>query len=68
MPAKVSHPIPTRNVVFVILVASLGYFIDIYDIVIFSIVRVQSFQDIGITGEKMRPVENTFSICKWEAC
>lgn len=54
MPAKVSHPIPTRNVVFVILVASLGYFIDIYDIVIFSIVRIQSFQDIGITGEKMR--------------
>lgn len=42
------------NVAFVVLVASLGYFIDIYDIVIFSIVRVESFQDIGISPEKMR--------------
>ena len=43
-----------RNVVFIIIVASLGYFVDIYDLVIFSIVRVQSFQDIGIPAEAMR--------------
>lgn len=43
-----------RNVVFIILVASLGYFVDIYDLVIFSIVRIQSFQDIGIPEEAMR--------------
>lgn len=42
------------NVLFVILVASFGYFIDIYDIVIFSIVRIDSFKDIGIPFEKMR--------------
>lgn len=43
-----------RNTVFIILVASLGYFVDIYDLVVFSIVRIASFQDIGIAGEKMR--------------
>lgn len=43
-----------RHTYFIILVASLGYFVDIYDIVIFSIVRVQSFQDIGIAVDKMR--------------
>lgn len=43
-----------RNTLFIILVASLGYFVDIYDLVIFSIVRIASFQDIGIAEEKMR--------------
>jgi len=37
-----------------VLVASLGYFVDIYDLIIFSIVRVASFQDIGIPEEQMR--------------
>jgi len=37
-----------------ILVASLGYFVDIYDLVIFSIVRIPSFQDIGIAENAMR--------------
>ncbi|MBW7888640.1 MAG: MFS transporter [Bacteroidetes bacterium] len=43
-----------RNVLFIILVASLGYFVDIYDLVIFSIVRIQSFHDIGIASDAMR--------------
>ena len=43
-----------KNVIFIIIVASLGYFVDIYDLVIFSIVRVQSFQDIGIPEAEMR--------------
>ncbi len=42
------------NVYYIILVASLGYFVDIYDLVIFSIVRIQSFKDIGIAEELMR--------------
>jgi MFS transporter, putative metabolite:H+ symporter len=44
----------TRNVVFLVLVASLGYFVDIYDLVIFSIVRVKSLHDIGISDADMR--------------
>lgn len=44
---------PTR-VWLLVLVASLGYFVDIYDLVIFSIVRVQSFEDIGVPVDAMR--------------
>src|SRR5665213_1063772 len=43
-----------RNVIFIVIVASLGYFVDIYDLVIFSIVRIQSFHDIGIPDLQMR--------------
>lgn len=44
-----------KNTVLLIIVAALGYFVDIYDLVIFSIVRVQSFKDIGIIdAEAMR--------------
>lgn len=43
-----------KNVVFIVIVASLGYFVDIYDLVIFSIVRIQSFHDIGIPEAEMR--------------
>lgn len=38
-----------RNMIFLVLVASLGYFVDIYDLLIFSIVRVKSLTDIGVT-------------------
>lgn len=43
-----------KNVWLLVLVASLGYFVDIYDLIIFSIVRVQSFEDIGVPTELMR--------------
>lgn len=43
-----------KNVIFIVIVASLGYFVDIYDLVIFSIVRIQSFHDIGIPESEMR--------------
>lgn len=33
-----------------VLVSGLGYFVDIYDLVLFSIVRVPSLNDLGITG------------------
>lgn len=38
----------TRNAIFLVLVASLGYFVDIYDLLLFSIVRVRSLHDIGV--------------------
>jgi len=43
-----------KNVIFIVIVASLGYFVDIYDLVVFSIVRIQSFHDIGIAETQMR--------------
>lgn len=46
--AETISPTLTRNAIFLVLVASLGYFVDIYDLVIFSIVRVKSLHDIGV--------------------
>jgi len=37
-----------RNVNFLVLVASLGYFVDIYDLLVFSIVRKPSLLSIGV--------------------
>ncbi|MFD2514169.1 MFS transporter [Pontibacter locisalis] len=34
-----------------VIVAALGYFVDIYDLVLFSIVRIPSLQDLGVTGQ-----------------
>ncbi len=44
----------TKNAWLLVIVAALGYFVDIYDLVVFSIVRVQSFRDIGIPEADMR--------------
>lgn len=36
-----------------ILVASLGYFVDIYDLLLFSIVRVPSLKSLGLSGTEV---------------
>ncbi len=36
-----------------ILVASLGYFVDIYDLLLFSIVRVPSLKSLGFSGAEL---------------
>jgi MFS family permease len=36
-----------------ILVAALGYFVDIYDLVLFSIVRIDSLKGIGVPADKL---------------
>ena len=46
------NPKATRNIVFLVLVASLGYFVDIYDLLVFSIVRLKSLTDLGITTKE----------------
>jgi MFS family permease len=50
----IASPKVTRNIIFLVLVASLGYFVDIYDLVIFSIVRLESLKDIGISEANNR--------------
>jgi MFS transporter, putative metabolite:H+ symporter len=45
----------TRNAVFLVLVASLGYFVDIYDLLVFSIVRKNSLLDIGVKAADVLP-------------
>jgi len=36
-----------------VIVAALGYFVDLYDIVLFGVVRVASLTDIGVTGDEL---------------
>ncbi|GAB3925782.1 MFS transporter [Mucilaginibacter myungsuensis] len=50
------------NVIFLVLVASLGYFVDIYDLLVFSIVRVESLNGIGITDKAAVTEHGTFII------
>ena len=44
----------SRNVVLLVLVAALGYFVDLYDLIIFSIVRTKSLIDIGVPESGVR--------------
>jgi len=37
----------------IVLVAALGYFVDVYDLILFSIVRVPSLRDLGLSGEEL---------------
>ena len=43
-----------KNVILLVIVAALGYFVDIYDLVLFSVVRIKSFTDIGVSAADMR--------------
>ncbi|WP_199138097.1 MFS transporter [Pedobacter sp. ASV12] len=43
-----------KNIVFLVIVAALGYFVDIYDLVLFSVVRVDSLKEIGVTTDRMQ--------------
>ena len=36
-----------------VIVAALGYFVDIYDLVLFSIVRVPSLKSLGLSGQEL---------------
>jgi len=43
-----------RNVLSLpVVVAALGYFVDIYDLVLFSIVRVPSLKSLGLQGQQL---------------
>lgn len=37
-----------------VLVAALGYFVDIYDLLLFQIVRVRSLQDLGLSAAEVK--------------
>ena len=36
-----------------VVVSALGYFVDIYDLILFSIVRVPSLRDLGLEGDEL---------------
>ena len=39
-----------------VIIASLGYFIDMYDLLIFNVVRVSSLSDLGLQGDEITSV------------
>jgi len=42
---------PSSHHSLLIIVAALGYFVDIYDLLLFSIVRIPSLQSLGLHGQ-----------------
>jgi MFS family permease len=42
-----------KNFTLLIIVAALGYFVDIYDLVLFSVIRVQSLKSIGVADDDL---------------
>lgn len=53
MSANVSRLSPKQKTNIAILVAALGYFVDVYDLVLFSIVRVDSLKYLGVSGDEL---------------
>lgn len=38
----------SKSIIFLVVIAALGYFVDIYDLVVFSVIRIKSLHDIGV--------------------
>lgn len=49
-----------KNIVMLIVVASLGYFVDIYDLILFNIIKADSMKDLGI------PMEYETTLFNWQ--
>ncbi|GAB3827868.1 MFS transporter [Hymenobacter jeollabukensis] len=50
-PPNSTPPKTTGLLSAAVVVAALGYFVDIYDLILFSIVRVASLKDLGVTAQ-----------------
>lgn len=55
---------PTSILNIAVIVAALGYFVDIYDLQLFGIIRVASLRDLGLTADQIR-IEGE-SILQWQ--
>jgi putative MFS transporter len=57
---------PKSNSIFnvTVIVAALGYFVDIYDLLLFSIIRVESLTSLGLTAEQI--TTDGESIISWQ--
>lgn len=47
-----------------VIVAALGYFVDIYDLLLFGFVRVKSLQDLGFSGQQLTDIGLT--LLNWQ--
>ncbi len=46
-------PAQKKQAILIVLVAALGYFVDIFDLLLFGMVRVKSLTDLGVPPEQM---------------
>ena len=53
-----------RRTLFLVVVASLGYFVDIYDLVLFNVVKKESLEAIGLNGETLGRYDT--SLFNWQ--
>ena len=53
-----------KNLFFLILVASLGYFVDIYDLLLFLIIKNKSLAALGVPADKI--TETGLTLMNWQ--
>jgi MFS family permease len=41
-----------KNITAIVIVAALGYFVDVYDLILFSVVRKPSLLSLGVSGDE----------------
>ncbi len=58
------HEQPTRLFNAAVIVAALGYFVDIYDLLLFGFVRVKSLRDLGFAGQAL--TDTGISLLNWQ--
>jgi MFS family permease len=56
-----------KNTNFIVLIAALGYFVDIYDLVLFSVERIDSLKEIlGATASKDELKNTGMQLLNWQ--
>lgn len=53
-----------RNQILIIIVASLGYFVDIYDLILFNVVKKASLLSLGFQADQVKDLE--ISLFNWQ--
>jgi len=53
-----------RNIKLIVIVAALGYFVDVYDLILFGVVRKPSLTSLGITGDAQ--ISIGVSLLNWQ--
>lgn len=64
VPTASARPAIDRGVVLAIAVAALGYFVDVFDILLFGVVRVASLRDLGVPAAAQ--LEASVSLLNWQ--
>lgn len=64
MPVTSNITSDKKNITAIVIVAALGYFVDVYDLILFSVVRKPSLLSLGITGDEQLNVG--VSLLNWQ--